>query len=440
MARLAPLAIAACSSSTRGTLEIVTGAETDTFSRSPAPSKLQVDAIDSSGNVSTLATVGLPASTIDLGNQNENTVATLEVSGLDEAGNKVVFGRSIPLEYGALDGLVVPIFVQRTGEMARLPGPLPYAPQAPVVSTVQAQYLFLSGGADPALASQTQFYDFAQLAPLSSPPQLPRPARSVVFVGPLALVIDEQGATYCDFSQNTQTPATAPAGGSFADVAGGLTIVSDTGVSYVVGGTRTSGGETASVLVLNPNDTTLPADPLGKLSWASLAAPRLGAAAVWATGRGLVVAGGSATAPGLEVLAPLPSMQGASLAYPPDASIGAGAAMLGPQNILLAGGLGPAAEDAGARTANLACAACSPAKWTSLPVPIGTAQAFVIDPANAIVVGSELSGKTHVFRLTSTSATEVPTKVPHTNARAAFSPVGTMVLAGGANELESFTP
>jgi hypothetical protein len=55
-------------------------------------------------------------------------------------------------------------------------------------------------------------------------------------------------------------------------------------------------------------------------------------------------------------------------------------------------------------------------------------------------VGNEPSGATHVFRLTPTSVTEVPTRTPHINARAAWSPVGSIVLVGGANVIESFTP
>ena len=39
-----------------------------------------------------------------------------------------------------------------------------------------------------------------------------------------------------------------------------------------------------------------------------------------------------------------------------------------------------------------------------------------------------------------TSATEVPTRTPHKNATAVWSPVGSVVLFGGANSIESFVP
>jgi hypothetical protein len=447
IAVLAPL-LAACSSSPSGTLQLVTGPETDTFTRSPAPTTLRVDAIDSSNQVTTLATARLPTTSIDLGTQDENAVATLVVSGLDDSGARLVYGASIPLQYGSLDGITVPIFVQRTGELARMPGPLSDSRQAPSMSSVQGQYIFVGGGNDPTLARTTQFYDFAQLAPFSSPPTVPRAPQSIAFVGTMALIIDDKGGTYFDFSSNSTVDVQAPPGGSFADVAGGQTIVANDGTEYVVGATRTTGAETASVLIINPNDASTSATQYtGKLTWGSLSAPRFGAAAVWVTGRGLVVAGGSTSAPGIEVVPALPSTKGVALAYPPDASMGAGATTLDTQHVLLAGGLMVGGQDAGARSINLACTPtpqvpCMPDTWSALPVPIGTAQAFAIDAANAIVAGSEAGGMglTHVFRLTSTAAKELPTKVPHYNARALLSPIGTMLVVGGASEIESFAP
>jgi hypothetical protein len=81
-----------------------------------------------------------------------------------------------------------------------------------------------------------------------------------------------------------------------------------------------------------------------------------------------------------------------------------------------------------------------------LPVAITSASAFTVtDAAHAFVVGNEpTSGLTHTFTLNSTGATEVLTKVTHTNAGAIPSPTGgtsgAFLLFGGANEIESFTP
>jgi hypothetical protein len=80
--------------------------------------------------------------------------------------------------------------------------------------------------------------------------------------------------------------------------------------------------------------------------------------------------------------------------------------------------------------------------WGNLPVLLGSAQAFAwAAPGDALVIGNEFgAGDTHVFRLGTTGPTEVPTRVPHENARAAWSPVGSIVLFGGASVIESFTP
>jgi hypothetical protein len=420
----------------------VTGEETDTFSRTPAPAQLEVDAIDSSGKSTHLATVALPATTIDLGKLDVNTIATVTVSGVDASGNALIRGASLPFEFGALDGLTVPLFVQRTGELARMPNPLSDARQAPALSIVQNQYLFVAGGDDAALGQTTQFYDFADLTPFSAPPRVPRVPRSLAFVGPAALLIDEQGGTYFDFSSNAYADAKAPAGGSFADVAGGATVVASNGVEYIVGGTRTTGGETARVLIVDPSDTSVSTDYLGKLSWGTLTAPRFGATATWAPDRGLVVAGGSATAVGAEIVPALPTTTGVALPFPPDPSMGAGSTLLdSTTGILVAGGVGPFGDDAGARVLSLGCQSmCTPTKWSALPLPVTSAQAFTVDPANAVVVGNDKAGLTHVFRLTSTSATEIPTKVPHKGARSAVSPLGNIIVVGGAPEIESFIP
>ncbi len=445
---LPPLLVAACTNTPQGTLQLNTGGETDTFTRAPAPTTLRVDAVDSSGHVTTLASAHLPTSTVDLGTQDENASAILEVSGLDDTGKRLVYGATVPVQYGALESINLPVFVQRTGELARMPSPLSDSRPAPALAQVQGQYLFVGGGSDSAIALSTQLYDCEALSPLASPPTVTRAPESVAFVGTVALLIDSQGGTYFDFSANAYQDVTPPTGATFADVAGGQTIVSDTGTEYIVGATRTTGAPTAAVLVINPSDTSVSADVTGKLSWATLSAPRLGAGATWVTGRGLVVTGGSAMAQGVEILGPLPATKGSPLAYGADPSVGAGATGFPPsddaQHVLVAGGLGPTGRDAGVRLIDLACTAmCTPTVWSSLPVAIGNAQAFAWNPTEGLVLGSEGpggTGTTHVFHLTSTAATEVPTKVPHTNARAAVSPLGSIVVVGGASEIESFYP
>jgi hypothetical protein len=445
---LLPVVIAAtaCSSTDNGSIDLVTGAETDTFTEAPAPTQLIVSALDSSGNSTTLATASLPTSSIDLGTQSEANVAIIEVKGTDANGNELVFGASLPIDYGDLAGTSLPIFVQRSNQFARMPNPPSDTRQAPTLAVLAGEFLFIGGGSDAGVAETSELYDFGGLTTISPPPPLPRaPLSMPVMSGTVGLLLDSNGGTYYDFSVDSPTDVSAPAGSGFGDVAGGQSVYDDTdGTIYVVGATRTQGAETAAVLFINPNDTSNASYPYGNMTWLTLSSPRLGATATWVDGTGLVVTGGSATAAGVEVVAAGQST-GKPLPFPPDDSIGAGATELDSEDLLVAGGVTPTGSDAGARELDLSCtASCTAMTWTALPLPVTSASAFWLGSGGqytALLVGSEIvSGLTHAYLLNSTSATEVATRVPHTNAQAIVSPVGSVVLFGGAGEIESFWP
>jgi hypothetical protein len=441
---LLPVAVS-CNPTASGTIQLVTGEETDTFSQSPVPTQVRVDADDGSGNLTTLATASYPTDSIDLGNQDETAVAILDVSALDANGNTLVYGQSVPLQYGALDGLTLPVFVQRVGQNARLTA-LTDSRQSPTLAILSDRFLIVGGGSDPTVANSTIVYDFAQLQVLDSPPSLPHVPMSMPIVGTIGIAIDQNGAAYYDFSQDASQELTAPTGFGFADVAGGQSIYDATdNVVYVVGATRTSGSPTAAVLKIDANDSSNSAYPAGNMTWITLSTPRLGASAAWVDTRGLVVGGGSTTGAGVEVVATAETT-GAQLPFPPDASTGAGMTKLDAVHVLVAGGVLPDGTDAGVRALDLGCAqSCGSAPstqiWGALPVAVTGASAYSFDPARGFVVGNEpTSGLTHTFALTSAGATEVPTKVPHTNAAAMVSPVGSLILFGGAPDVESFVP
>lgn len=431
----------ACSGSASGTIQLVTGVETDTFSLAPAPVKLEIQSVGSSGKATVLATAPLPTSNVDIGQQSESTLASFQAIGLDAHGKRVVFGASLPVFWGALDGATLPVFVQRVGAFARLPGPLGDARQAPLLADVQGQYLFIAGGSTSASASSTQIYDFLVLSPLTGTPTLPLAPSSVAFVGTVGWVFASDGtAKYLDLSSNTSTAIPSLSGASFADIAGGTTVVGDSGIQYVVGATRGGGSPTSAILVIDPSDTSdTNYQVAGRPRWVNLTYPRLGASATWVEGRGLVVAGGSATAPGVEILAAGAFMT-APLAYPPDDTVFAGATALSNESVLLAGGVSVQSGAQGSRTLDLTCAAsCTPATWQPAPPDaLIEAQAFPLSATEVLVVGNALSGATHVYRMTSSHTTEVPTKVPHVNARAIVTPVGSIAIVGGSDLIETF--
>ena len=445
---IAGSAIGCHSSTDNGTIQIIDDEEAGTFTESPAPTELQVLAVESADASTVLATAQLPTSTIDLGNLDESApTVSINITGFDATNTRRVFGATLPLQYGLLAGQTVPVFVQRTGELARLPGILSDARQQPSMAILQGEFLLIAGGSEPWWSETTQLFDFGGFSPFVSPPTLPVSPQSLALSGTVAWLVNASGGTYFDFSSSAYNSIPLPPGGSFADVAGGATIVDDSGIQYIVGGTRTTGAATASVLKIDPTNTTDTNYPYGEPTWLTLSTPRLGAAATWVVQRGLVVAGGNAdpAAAGVEVIAS-GATTGSALPFAADFTIGAGAAQLDATHVLLSGGISSTLLDPGTRVLDLNCAslasACVAPWQPGLPVPLATAQTFTWStPNDGLVVGNEFgSGKTHVFRLSPTSATEVPTRTAHTYASAVWSPVGSIVLFGGSASIESFTP
>jgi hypothetical protein len=459
--------LAGCSNSTdSGTIQIITDDDAGTFTQAPSVTQLSVLA-ETADASATLATAQLPTSTIDLGTLQETSdVVSIAIQGVDATNVKRVFGQSLPIEYAGLAGLTVPIFVQRDGQMARLPGPLGDSRSSPLLSVVQGEYLLVTGGSDPSLAASTQLYDFGFFAPLASPPALPVTPRSLAFAGTVAWLIGDTTAEYFDFSSSVTASLTLPSGGTPADIAGGATIVDPSGAQYIVGATRATGVATAKVLKVDPNDTSNTAYPYGNTTWITLSAPRAGAAATWSTGAGgLVVTGGSDTAAGVEVVSS-GTLTGVPLSqFPPDPTSGAGVAQLDTTHLVVAGGFTGLFQDPGVRSLDLSCSSTSAScatvtSWGPLPVVLGSAQVFTFGlPDDALIVGNEIGSQaTHVYRLSPSGAggaggadggdgsdggttpgvTELPTRVPHVGAAAAWSPVGSVVLFGGANAVESF--
>jgi len=449
------LALAGCSSHPSGTLQLVSTEGSATFD---GVATLSVQWVDSSDVSHPLASVPATTSTIDLGSLDENSVGMIEVSGLDGSGHTLVFGSTIPIQFGDVDGLTIQLFVQRTGALAALPSPLTDGRESPVLALIGGRYLFVGGGTDTTLALATQLYDFASLSPLPSPPTLAVTPQSLAFVGTAGWIVGPSGtpavttASEFDFAAGTATAVTAPSGGPFTfdDIAGGATVsaTDGSGAQFIVGGTRTTGTATSAATT-----AVLEIDSTGALSWLTTKYPRWGAAATWVDAVGLVVAGGSASAPGVEILDPTMQTNSRPLdGYPSDPSVSSGATTLDDvRTVLLAGGVQPDGSDAGVRTVDLSCqAACAAVPWTALPEPLTATQAFAIAPLgagavsrSATVVGTDGSGTTHVFVVASAQATEEPTAVAHRNARAVPSPVGprgSILLFGGADTVESFVP
>ncbi|MBX3225066.1 MAG: hypothetical protein KF795_31405 [Labilithrix sp.] len=406
----------ACSGTPEGTVALVTGDEVDVFSRAPAAVTLVTEKVALDGTRTEIARADLPVDTVRLGAQQRTDVGALAVSGLDASGAVVVRGETLLVQWGALENTTLEVFVQRTGELARLPrGPGAFDPTA--TALIAGRYVLAANG------TATMLYDLLALKPLASPPVLPRPARSLASVGAAVLVIDDEGASTLDLSSAASYPVDAPVGGTFAEVAGGMTVVAPDGTQYVVGATRSTGGASARILIVDAD---------GNRSFSGLTAPREGACATFVAGRGLVVVGGDASAAGAELLAP-----GASLAtplpFPADPVKGCGAASLDNARVAVAGG-----GDAPVRVLDLACTTdCAPVTWPDA-IPLARAEAHAIAPDVAFIVGDDATGATHAYRATSTGAREVPLRVPRRGARLVPTPIGAFTLVGGAAGIEHY--
>ena len=431
----------ACSSTPTATFTVTTGDETDALTRAPAPTTLVVDALDLDGNAQEIARTPLPADTLALGDKQSTDVGALRVTALDATGKALVRGETLYVQFGALADAPISVFVQRLGELARMPGAsaLPVL-DGPKLAVTNARYVIAASGTDVVI------YDLLLLHALSGIPSFPRPARSLVAFGSAAaVVIDEQGATAVDLSTAETSTIAAPTGGTFAEIAGGSTVNAPDGSAYVVGGTRTTGGPSQRVLAISKD---------GAVAFATLAAPREGACATWVDGRGLVVVGGNVpgastggtggttnAAPGAEVIAP-GSVQGAPLPYPADGVKGCGASSLDASHVLVAGGVGSTADVMGAapaRVLDLACASmCTPALWPGA-LPLVRAEAFTLGPTAALVAGDDASGASRVFRVSAMGSNEIALKAPRKNARLVALPVkGTAAIVGGAAPFEQY--
>ena len=433
LAALAALAPTGCSSETPViSMELTLGQEADAMSRDPAVTRVDVRATSLEGDV-LLTTSAAPGETFDLGEVPRDRLYVFDATGVDATGAAVVQGRTLSLDFSGVTGGAFPLFVQRTGEWARPPGGLPNAHVDAPAGVIGEQFLFTTGGtaaagaegmADP---TSSDSYDLVTYGAATSE-AMPRVARSLVTRTSMALVLAEDGATVADFTDGSFAEVALPAGlTSFADIAGGRVVEASAGVSFVVGATRADVPTTAVLAVA--------AD--GSVSAHQLSGARAGAAAVYVPTVGLVVAGGSDTAAGVEVLA-----DGATTftprPFPPDGVTGAGAVVLsGAQVALLGGVLGGAA--AKTRTLDASCPTACTAQEVDAPLPVAMRGmvAYGIGVGRAIAVGSEAGAdamtRSFLFDVAIPEVVELPLREPRRGATPVVAPNGTLAILGGVH-------
>lgn len=425
------VALASCSGSAV-TIGLDVGDESDAFKRAPAVSTLTAETVDTAGNRTSLGSARLPQTDFDLSDAPRSTYVSLEITGRDATDARVLFGRSVVLQLGAADGTTLPVFVQRIGEWARMPGPLADARAKPLLAASSRTFLVAGGGDGTAAAQVLTGYDFATLRALRAY-GVNFTTRSFAVAHAAALLIGEDAnknsaAVGFDLEAATLFPFATPSGGTVDEVAGGPTIVGDDGESYVVGPARLDGAPSLRVLKITSD---------GVASFLSFIKPRVGAAAVWVKNRGLLVFGGSDSAKGAELLGKGATV-GQEIDFPIDATKGAAAVVLDEKRVLLAGG-----APGETRLVDPTCvSACVATPW-SIPLPIQTsfAQLFALAPAAALLVADDAGGATHGYRIEAAAVTEIALKIPRQGARAIRAPTGNIVIVGGGSTtVESFMP
>lgn len=439
--------LAACSSEPRAVpIDVMTGQESDTFSVDPKVTR--VDVVLTTLEGTTVKASAEPGGTFDLGELPEDQQITIEVTGVDVGGATVARGRTLSgILLASVEG-AIPVFVQRVNQWARPPNGLVHAHVGAPAGVLSEQLLLLTGGASaagkdgPVEPDKSDFYDlFGYGGSLAS--TFPRVPSTIVSLGSVFLLIDAAGATWINYAEGSTPEATAPDGlDSFGLVAGGSAIRASEGRTFVVGATR-SGEPTDAVLEVNDD---------GTLTAHKLAQPRRGAAAVWVEGVGLVVAGGSASGAGVELLSEGGTAFVPRDAFPADPTEGAGAVIDPPGGVALIGGAAGGVAAATRRLDPTCVGECAVTvvEGATIPVAIGGVSAYALDGARAIVLGSEIGGEglTRTFLVEiGGSVTELPLREPRRGATPIPAPNGTLVLLGGehpdgtpALSVESFFP
>ena len=501
------LVAVACTTTLTGGLNLVTGPDNG-FAQNPQPTTLKIALVNSNGDATTVAQgpIGGDAS-LSIPPQSGANVDIIQVTGYDDAGDAVVFGSTIPIALDQLSGLTLNVFVQRTGQFSRLPsadggtGLFQWVDggaisRAPLMTTLYSRYLLVADGTGK--STNTQLYDTLTWQVDPQPPPLPIAPLSLVYIDTWTgtdasvdggatsiaalLALGKNGAaSWLDLTDSTGTSVDAevyseagnlPAPGEFTAVAGGQTLVTNgsNGNTYVVGGTRLTGGATNGVLRVSPT---------GVFSWTTLLYAREGATAVYAN-NGVFVFGGNApkgdggTAAGVEYFEDT-AASATPIGYgvPTDTTTGAGGVALDTDTILIAGGVLPDGAPAPIREFSIAALnklSSNPGsldagvmEWMQLPVSLTSAQVYGISPttapqgASALVIGNvavppkvdgaipasdaAAPGTTLAYIITRTSVTPVKFQVPRANGQSALLPnLSVAVVGGDSGTIESFVP
>ena len=403
-------------------LDVIVGQETSAMTEDAPVTKVVVQGVSPEGT--TMSATAAPGGTLDFGEINGDLAYTFDVTGFDAQGNTVLRGRSIGgIVPSSLAGESFPVFAERLGGWSRPTGALARAHSHAPAVTIGERYLFMTGGDAAQNAAETEEYDLFWWEGAKGP-TFPFAARTLVSNVDSVLAL---GSDVIWLDSSGFASPTLPTGlDSFEPLAGGSAVTSDDGRLFLVGATRL---DKASDVVLE-----VAADQ--SVTVRKLVFPRAGAAATWVADVGLVVVGGSATDPAVEVL-PVNGTAFAVPGFPPDATTGAGAAASTLGTVLLAGGT---SNGVGAKTRIFDPRCISDCTMDVLDdatpdAALAKTAAFGLPGGRAVVVGDELDPmgqtRTYVIHYLKPSVKEMPLREPRRGATAVPAPNGTLAVMGG---------
>jgi hypothetical protein len=436
-------AVLACGSSAAATLAVTIGGETDTITRSPAVDDFIIEAVDHQGNRQSLmdgSAKWSSGSTLTLGELPQATVASIQLTGFEADGGPVVWGAVPFAELGAFSGLTIPLFVQRKGDTARMPGTIEAG--SPPLLAANSRVILVAGD-----NTTLGAYDMLYLDAISSvcPSAATKSFALVVSPTPnsdgeqaMAWRISDNAASVYGLAQCTGDYGVnvhpQDGGFVFSDFAGGRTVMDGTGpysTAYVVGPSRTSGMSGVVFKITPDSEASTAIDAV--ISTIALT-PRKGAATAWAPGYGLFIYGGASAAPGDvgEIVNTSGGVQEIPVSGDASADTREGLAAIAfdAKKMLVAGdGQTPILVD-------LSCPDCPPQQWgAATNVPLSSPSLFSIGNGAFVLVGDDSTGATRVFRLSDSDAAppEKPLKIPRQGARAIQFETGQIVFIGGGS-------
>jgi len=435
--RLGFCAVFVACSSQSGAFAVTLGGEKDAVTKSPAVASYIIEQVDRSGNRQKLkdAATWTSGGSLDLGDLPQSTVASIQLTGFDSSAptpNAILWGAVPFAALGVFDGLTIPLFVQRKGEFARMPGTTLDGREGPLLATA-GRAVYIAGGGNLELAAYDMlwldgFASTCSAAPAKSFALVISPKANTDGESAMAWRIDDNSVDIVGLAQCTQGIGAfvkLDEGTSWSDFAGGRTVSGDDGSAYIVGPSR-MGNPSGTILKIapDPNASTI-VDAL--VTTVSLTT-RTGAATAWAPKYGVFIYGGTSAASGKagELVS---ATGGVTEIDGTDTREGLAAVAFDKTKTMLVAG-----DDQRPILVDLSCPSCAPQPWgVALPVKLSSPALFSLGNGAFLILGDDPTGTTTAFRLSETSTDPKPLKNPRKGARGIQVETGQIVVIGGGS-------